>query len=435
MVQEVKPLFHGENSTHHLSAEYDVSEEPRTMPANLLKSIFKQCLPVSRKLLLFPLATLGIVGFLLNPHISITSTDGICYPKTNIVFLKTHKCAGSTIQNILMRYGDKHKLNFVLPRNDNYLGHPAPFSRAMVGTPRTFSFNILTHHTRLDYKELRSIMPRDSHFVTIVRDPVKVFESSYHYYSFDKLFKVNIHNFIKFLPKFRKKFLLKRFRGKFGANQMFFDLGGSSAIFNNTEKIVQYLDKIASWFDLVLVAERMDESLVLLKHLMCWDLDDVVAFKLNARNPKYISDLSETEKTSIRSLNFADSLLYERFLNKFEREVEAFGRERMAAETAELRRRTQEWYELCVDVEQPQSKRSVTPKHYINKRVMMFETKKNITNSTCDAMTMDELPYTAYLQKRQMAACPKCFRALDLRRTSAKKMLPGSLSARTKQMH
>lgn len=306
-----------------------------------------------------------------------------------------------------MRYGDKHKLNFVLPRSGNYLGHPAPFSRTMVG--RTVAFNILAHHTRFDHTEIKAAMPRDSVYVTIVRDPIHAFESSFHYYSFDKLFKADIHKFIKFLPKFSNKFLAKRFRGKFGANQMFFDLGGSPAIFNDTEKIVKYLDMIESWFHLVLVAERMDESLVLLRHLMCWDLDDVVAFKLNARSPKFKSDLSETEMEKLRFLNYADSLLYERFLQKFEREVEDFGQERMASETAELRRRTQEWYQLCVDGEQPQSKRSVTPKHYINKRVMMFETKKNITNSTCNAMTMEELSYTAYLQQRQMSACRQCF--------------------------
>ncbi|KAI8494391.1 hypothetical protein Bbelb_276170 [Branchiostoma belcheri] len=33
----------------------------------------------------------------------------------NIVFLKTHKTAGSTVQNILMRYGLEKNLTFALP--------------------------------------------------------------------------------------------------------------------------------------------------------------------------------------------------------------------------------------------------------------------------------------------------------------------------------
>ena len=36
---------------------------------------------------------------------------------TKIVFLKTHKTASSTLQNILMRFGEKMDLKFALPSN------------------------------------------------------------------------------------------------------------------------------------------------------------------------------------------------------------------------------------------------------------------------------------------------------------------------------
>ena len=39
-------------------------------------------------------------------------------------------------------------------------------------------------------------------------------------------------------------------------------------------------------FDLVMVAERMEESLVLLKDLLCADWEDVIVLKSNARNNK-----------------------------------------------------------------------------------------------------------------------------------------------------
>ena len=42
--------------------------------------------------------------------------------KTKIAFLKTHKCASSSVQNMLMRFGLEHELNFVLPSAGNYLG-------------------------------------------------------------------------------------------------------------------------------------------------------------------------------------------------------------------------------------------------------------------------------------------------------------------------
>ena len=37
---------------------------------------------------------------------------------TKIVFLKTHKTASSTVQNILFRFGEKMNLNFALPANN-----------------------------------------------------------------------------------------------------------------------------------------------------------------------------------------------------------------------------------------------------------------------------------------------------------------------------
>ena len=45
-----------------------------------------------------------------------------CEKKTNIAFLKTHKCASSSVQNILMRFGLKNQLNFALPSAGNYVG-------------------------------------------------------------------------------------------------------------------------------------------------------------------------------------------------------------------------------------------------------------------------------------------------------------------------
>ena len=39
-----------------------------------------------------------------------------CREKTKIVYLKTHKCASSSLQNIFLRFGEKRNLNFVLPK-------------------------------------------------------------------------------------------------------------------------------------------------------------------------------------------------------------------------------------------------------------------------------------------------------------------------------
>ena len=45
-----------------------------------------------------------------------------CSKRIKIAFLKTHKCASSSVQNMLMRFGLENELNFVLPSAGNYLG-------------------------------------------------------------------------------------------------------------------------------------------------------------------------------------------------------------------------------------------------------------------------------------------------------------------------
>ena len=80
-----------------------------------------------------------------------------CTPKKNTVFFKTHKCATSTVQNIMFRYGDKHQLRFVLPKSkrDHRFSLREPFSRRQVLTSgRMWSsheqFNIFTNHAIFD---------------------------------------------------------------------------------------------------------------------------------------------------------------------------------------------------------------------------------------------------------------------------------------------
>ena len=58
--------------------------------------------------------------------------------------------------------------------------------------------------------------------------------------------------------------------------------------------IKKHIDELAEKIDLVLIMEYFDESLVLLKRELCWDLDDVVYFKLNQRSHEY----KQTEITS-----------------------------------------------------------------------------------------------------------------------------------------
>ena len=93
--------------------------------------------PAARRLL--TLATAAVALLLLYKILArpapapspAPAAGGRCAPQHRVAFLKTHKAASSSVQNILMRYSRDHGLNLVLPSAGNYLGRYVPFSRAM----------------------------------------------------------------------------------------------------------------------------------------------------------------------------------------------------------------------------------------------------------------------------------------------------------------
>ena len=61
--------------------------------------------------------------------------------------------------------------------------------------------------------------------------------------------------------------------------------------------------------------------MVLLANKLCWPLDYVKSFKLNARKPASKVILTKQERDSLQSWQQGDMLLYNHFKNKFEQEV------------------------------------------------------------------------------------------------------------------
>ena len=58
--------------------------------------------------------------------------DSKCDPRKKVAFLKTHKTAGTTIQNILLRFGRDNDLNFVLSADGPIMSLNHPFNRSMI---------------------------------------------------------------------------------------------------------------------------------------------------------------------------------------------------------------------------------------------------------------------------------------------------------------
>lgn len=540
-----------------------------------------------------------------------------CPKKEHIMFMKTHKCGSSSLQNMFLRFGDTNDLFFALPKIDNYFGHPIRFNRRFLLDPAllrkryNLTYSILAHHLRFNYKELAFVLPEDTVFLTVLRHPVSLFESLFVYYDYavaslgvnvslhefalmfdrdprfsphaaspkdgpkddelavasrrregrnedgqhvlltdttadanhskarswdreggsratgqsiasssssptqksarddgtrrrrsgwsswssffqtlllgpmtstagggdgqadgghhqearvedgndaspdaeagdDKLGEEEVtgaeddHNdghYMGLTPDQRKRRIngspasLRskdsspqtprrpdpnfRVGGRFGRNQMSFDLGFNQKFFDSPNIVNNFIDAIDSMFHLVLIQERMDESLILLKHLLCWSTLDVVTFRHNVRaeafTPAPRLGLTPKSRQILQNLNFADHMMYEHFYAKFDSIVKAFGSERMEREVRELQHLTQQLYSQCVDSTQimanivrrtsspSDKKRNKEPeegKLWSNEKAVGMIAKAG-SSPLCQQLTHSELEYTEILRKKQ----------------------------------
>lgn len=199
-------------------------------------------------------------------------------------------------------------------------------------------------------------MPSGTIYITIMRRPSDLFLSLFYYFKLNDVYNVTVTQF------FNEPYLLdvirsSRLHKSLGFNQMAFDLGVPESSLENTTIIQSLIRDVDTQFHLVMIAERFLESLVLLKELLCWQLDDVITFRHNdMRRPK--TRLSLSAANTLRVLNVADEALYSHFVQKFDNRVDAFGRERMSAETSMLQSRLTFWYKRCIryDLRTPDSK-------------------------------------------------------------------------------
>lgn len=190
---------------------------------------------------------------------------------------------------------------------------------------------------------------------------------------------------------------LPRYGGKFGKNQMLFDLGYSDDI--SVTELRHAIEELDKRFDLVMVSEYMDESLVLLRHLLCWSLHDVVVFTKNARRQEVKATLKPQTLQALWEMNSADVLLYNHFVARHRQAVFKFGVQRMADEVSALRSLRDEYYEDCGAREVKGRDSSLKFKEYSG-LVSTYVTANN-SDQNCLMLSMPELPLVDTVRNHQ----------------------------------
>ncbi|XP_028678602.1 galactose-3-O-sulfotransferase 3, partial [Erpetoichthys calabaricus] len=335
----------------------------------------------------------------------------------HIVFLKTHKTGGSTVQNLLFRLGEKERLTFAFPYASFQFFYPTRFQAEFVDElPLASShFDVLCSHTRLDLEELGKVMPADSVYVTILRDPATTFESLFSYYqnSIPAFSKVSAATGSGNLTALLSAFLeMPEFYynasspgNGLAKNPMTFDLGLDNQEWASTWP--EMLEQLSHAFQLVMMAEYFDESLILLKDLLGLEHEDLIYVKLNLRQDSYRTPLTEEMLARMQSWNSLDLLLYSYFKEVFWERVRRYGLQRMAREVSILKSLVKETRHLCLQEEAlppgelGEMTRPFQPETAI---ILGYALQQNLTEDDayfCLRLVLPELQYHTHLYFQQ----------------------------------
>ena len=101
-------------------------------------------------------------------------------------------------------------------QKDDQLFATHSFNNSILG----HMYNFFASHSQWKINQVKKLVGIDATFVTILRDPVEVFESGYVYFGMEKILERDINQYIKTVRRHpRSKMAI------FGKNQLLYDLG------------------------------------------------------------------------------------------------------------------------------------------------------------------------------------------------------------------
>uniref|UniRef100_A0A3B4ZVH1 Galactose-3-O-sulfotransferase 2 n=1 Tax=Stegastes partitus TaxID=144197 RepID=A0A3B4ZVH1_9TELE len=325
-----------------------------------------------------------------------------------VVFLKTHKTGGSTVQNLLFRMGEKDGATFAFPHYTYQFNYPDKYL-----PEGSSNFDILCSHMRLDIGQLRSMMPPNTIYVTILREPVLTFESVFSCYTST----VPAFTFAKKAAAVEHRSALSMFlespdsfwdpkepRDGLAKNPMSFDLGLDDQQWDSWQTDLTELEET---FQLVMIAEHFDESLVLLGALLKLEFEELAYVRLNARSAHSLTPLDDITKARIRAWNRMDVLLYDFFLKLFREKAAQYGLERLNRDVARLRASADRISKKCVsrkEVPPGELEDLIRPLQTDSATVLGYEVKGNLTKQEqgfCMRFVLPEHHYHAHLYFQQ----------------------------------
>lgn len=265
----------------------------------------------------------------LSPIITESKEKQPCTHPKRIVFLKTHKTASSTTASILQRFGFSRNWTFAVGK-----GHV--IARSNLIRPSDIyeypgmggkTFDILTNHARYNRETLEMFLPGAT-YVTILRKPEDQLESAFSYFGMYRGMQLkSSKNPLKSFMEdpyyyYKEKHYFNKERSR---NGQLYDLGFDHRDDENETRINMKIDQLDKEFDLVMITEYFDESLILLKKQLCLDYDDIVYISKGVRRENMRFEKNEDIVKKMKRWNHGDYLLYQHFNETFWKKIKDYG--------------------------------------------------------------------------------------------------------------
>ncbi|XP_019617994.1 PREDICTED: galactose-3-O-sulfotransferase 2-like [Branchiostoma belcheri] len=259
----------------------------------------------------------------------VVGTHRNCHPRNNFIFIKIQKTGSSTVTNMLQRYAIDRELTVMVPTCTMCaLSWPTSPERGMYLQSKNGKYSAIVHHTRYNKTWMESMFPSDTAYITVIREPFGHLKSVFNYYHLSgkllqrKVKRPGDENPIQLFLKspFEHRYVIgyKHCEVTFERTRNFqaFDLGYKQEWADDEGKAERFLADIERDFTLVMILEHFDESLVLLRRLMCWELKDILYDSRPKKQRSYAyKDYkpSDEERGNHEEFNKVDYMLYEHF--------------------------------------------------------------------------------------------------------------------------
>lgn len=315
-----------------------------------------------------------------------------CKPVQRIVYIKTHKTGSTTMVSILQRYGYLRNLSFAMRKGSHIISEKNLFMAEMVyripHRTMAYDFDMLVNHARYNRKEMDIAVPQAT-YITIIRNPVEQLESVFGY--FEVGFHLSIrgsNRFKTFMSNPLKYYIMRKGHWQQLRNGQLFDLGFDHKNDENRKKIQLRINKLSREIDLVMINEYFDESLILLKRLLCWEYGDILYLSHGIRSKSHRFTVSADVAANVKEWSAGDVMLYDHFNRTFWQLVKDYG-PGFQEDVAIFRELEQKMFEECVNMEE---------KNLGDRRVEKLKLMKD-TPIYCRDLLRGDIEYTTLIRR------------------------------------